>query len=755
MKMKIKQIKSFAAFLAVSVMACGLSAAAPAAADAGKNGKGASAQASDRAVRQANARAKRMVNQALGIMENGEEERAVGVLEAVPKMFPDSPVKYLAYLELGRIHLKKGRNDEALAQLRNVEGSQDVETKAEALLLQARVHLAASRDSEASMVLRRITTDFPESLFANDAWYEIGQIHFKGKRWFRAQEAFARVGTAVPRLKTEEGAQGGATNVFAEAGQRLYAVVSDRDLAVAAKLGKDVFVKIVSKSGDSETLKLRPYGQLNDNAIASVPTIPSPSAPNDGVLTVQGGEKVDVVYVDASDSSGARNITHVTSLNIVSTAVLAVMDGAYRQNVKGVFAGNPAFLRLKDLDLDTTAERDKVKISVKSYRKRPKPTDEQLAAAAAAGEKIDEEEEQWDEVASGQIVLEETEKRSGVFEGRITPVTVPVSDAGQIETVADGKLVFSFIDKRHVEGVVPREVTSEVVVLTGGSAEPQSIVSSASDPVMQSRKLLLEARLLNQWGQIFKDVGLDKQASQKANEGLERIEDIFSLGSRFALPREITENAYAAKWDLLMVKGELRNAITVCRQLLRVYPDTVLADLALLRIAKARGESRELNEINEAASIYRSVLGMPNSRNKAEAQFLLATVLEKIAKIKAARKGNIKKREEPDYTAAISAYRACAENYPQSSFAGESFKRVVTFQIGKKDYARANETLERVFQDYPDAPWLDEMLLRWGIVKYRTGDVEGAKEKFRRILEEYPSGPASAQAQNFLQKLNR
>lgn len=703
--------------------------------------------ASDKAARQANVRAKRMVSQALGIVESGDEQRGIGMLEAVPKMFPDSPVKYNAYLELGRIHMQKGRLDEALAQLRNVDPTRQAELQAESLILQAKVHILAGRESEASVILRRIITDHPDSLFANDAWYEIGQIHFKGKRWFRAQEAFSRVGTSVPKGSEAESSKN--EEVFVEAGQRLYAVVDDRDIAVATKLGKKTQVLVSAKSGDKEILTLKPFGIKGDSAIASVPTVTEISQPNDGKLTVHGGEVVEILYVDNANANGENNIRLIARMRIVSSAVLAVMDGAYRQNVKGVFIGNPAFLRLKDIDLDVSANPDSVKITVKSFSKRQK--DENKTNDVISGE----EEDPYEEVSSAEVELKETSPRSGIFEGRVLPVSGINIEDGQISASHDGKLVFSYIDRRHIKGDSPREITSEVAVLTGGSTEPKSIVSSASDPVMQCRKLLLEAKLLNQWGTIFKDVGLDKQASQKANEGLQRVAEIFSYSKRFALPREILENTYAAKWDLLMVKGALRQAIAVCRDLLKIYPDTILADLALLKIAKARAESHEERDIRDAANIYRCILGMPNSRNKPEAQFSLAGVLENLAKIEAEKKMFRGKKQEPDYTAAVSAYRACAENYPQSSFAGESFKRIVTFQIGNRDYDRANETLERVFQDYPDAPWLDEMLLRWGIVKYRTGDVEGAKEKFRKILEEYPSGPASGQAQNFLQKLNR
>ncbi len=708
------------------------------------DGEKGGAAAAERAARQAEARSRRMLNQALSTLADGEEERGISLLEAVPKMFPGTENAFRAWLELGRVHAAKSRTEEAQAALRKADGAKSSEIRAEALLLLARVQIAGGRDSEASMLLRRITTDFPDSPFANDAWFEIGQIHFKAKRWMRAQEAFRRVGTAVPR----PGADGDkSAAVFAEAGQRLYVCVDDRDIAVATALGKKVEVEVAAASGDRERVELKPFGTGGLSALASVPTSVTAGQPGDGVLTVQGGENVTVTYVDAANAAGERNVKLTAPVRIVSSAVLAVMDGAYRQSVKGVFAGNPAFLRLRDLDLDTSANKDSVTVAVKSYRRRPKPTDDEIAEAAAKGETIDTEADPWIEITTGEVTLTETAPRSGVFEGRLTPV-LGEAGPGEISAAADGKLAFSYVDKLNLDGAKPRELTTEVAVLSGGSAEPQSIVSSASDPVLQCRKLLLEAKLLNQWATIFKDVGLDQQAAAKADEGLGRVEEIFAISRRQAVLRDVLEQAYAAKWDLLLVKNKLDEAISVCRELLRVYPDTLLADIAFLRIAKARAESRDANGLDEAARIYRSVLAMPNSPNRAEAQYLLAGVLEKIAKRSAAGA-----KRKPDFTAAIAAYRACAENFPQSAFAGESFKRIVAWQTEKKDYARAVETLERVMQDYPDAPWLDEMLLRWGIVCFRQGDKAGAVAKFNRVLEEYPSGSAAAQAKSFIERL--
>ena len=358
---------------------------------------------SDKAAKQANIRAKRMVSQAVGVIDSGDEQRGIGMLEAVPKMFPDSPVKYSAYLELGRVHLKKGRLDEALAQLRNVEQTRQPELQAESLILQSKVHLLAGRESEASMILRRIITDHPDSLFANDAWYEIGRIHFKGKRWFKAQEAFSRVGTSVPKGSETAAAAQENEAVFVEAGQRLYAVVEDRDIAVATKLGKKTQVLVTAKSGDNEILTLKPFGVNGSSAIASVPTVTEVSQPNDGKLTVQGGETVEILYVDNANAAGEHNLRLIAKMRIVSTAVLAVMDGAYRQTVKGVFVGNPAFLRLKDIDLDVSVKQDTVKVTVKSFRKRQKEENKVKDIISA-----EEEGDQYEQLATAEIVLNET-----------------------------------------------------------------------------------------------------------------------------------------------------------------------------------------------------------------------------------------------------------------------------------------------------------------------------------------------------------
>ena len=172
------------------------------------------------------ARANRMIKNALTLAESGEDERAVSMLEAVPRMYPDSAAKFRAQLELGRHFLDKRVFDRSTIELRAAQKSQEDDVVAEALLLQGQLHNTRGQSGEAMMVLRRLTQDYPTSPFSNDAYFLIGQIHFDAHRWTRASEAFQMVGTAVPEQNTNE-------TVLAEAGQRVFVHVKDKDLSCA------------------------------------------------------------------------------------------------------------------------------------------------------------------------------------------------------------------------------------------------------------------------------------------------------------------------------------------------------------------------------------------------------------------------------------------------------------------------------------------------------------------------------------------
>jgi TolA-binding protein len=142
---------------------------------------------------QAERRAMRMIKNALALIEEKEEDRAVNMLEAVSRMYPQSQARFKANLELGRHMLSKRDFDHALAELKKACEAKAEEVCAEANFLIGELHLAKNQPGEAAMVFRRVSQDFPTSDFANDAFFKIGQIHFQAGRWARATEAFEMV----------------------------------------------------------------------------------------------------------------------------------------------------------------------------------------------------------------------------------------------------------------------------------------------------------------------------------------------------------------------------------------------------------------------------------------------------------------------------------------------------------------------------------------------------------------------------------
>ena len=689
------------------------------------------------------ARAKRAVKNAVSLFEQNEDERAVGILEAVGRMYQDADARFLANLELGRHFLDKRDFDRAGAELRTAQRSPDEAVQAESLLMQGQLYNARGQAGEAMMVLRRLTQDYPTSPFSNDAYFLIGQIHFDAHRWTRAAEAFQMVGTAVPSLASNE-------TVLAEAGQRVFVHVKDKDLSVLQALGDKSEVILESKSGDREKAVLEPFGKGDGDFIASVRTSADASKPGDGVLTVHGAEELKVSYIDRNTESGEVSKPLASGAKVVSTGSIAFMDGAMRQRVRGVFAGQPAHVRVRDLDLDVSEQPDKVKVAVKvQYRERPEPppgadpNDPPPPPAPDAP---------WLTRAEQEIELVETAPRSGVFNGRITPrilATNETAAAGEIAVQPEDRLQVVYVDERYLDGKKPAERTGEAAVLVGGSTEPQSIMAHANEATVQAKKLLLEAQLLYKWGSIFKDVGLEANANAKADEGLARVDDVFELMKRSSLERDVVESAYEVRWNLLLVKNKLDAAIATCRALVRKYPDTILADRAFMQIANANREKDTEESRRSAIQVYNSIIQMENSPLKAEAQFHIGEIMEQNAKL------NARFGSKPDFSAAMIAFKRCADAYPNSSFAGESIKRVIDYFISIRDYNRAQETLDRVFQDYPDAPWLDEMLLKWGVVCHRLGNRAEAIAKFQRLLEEYPGGASAKQAAAFLKKLEK
>jgi TolA-binding protein len=680
-----------------------------------------------------------LLNRGVELLESKQEERGLKMISSVPQMFPKSKARFKAWLALGKHYVKTRQFDLAVKQFEHLNDSEDVDQQAEGLYQTGICFYGLTSYDKAFMSFRRVTNEFPWSVYANEAYYYIGQCHFKLGRWAKAVEALEMVGTSVDPDAKE--------SPLAEAGQRLYVKVYDKDLAVLKSTGGKYTIALATKSGDKEQITIEPLGRSGEYYIGSLPTTPGDAKPNDGTLQTVGPDVVTVDYLDQNTEAGKRDQPRKSEIRIVSTAVAGFTDGAYREYTKGVFADQDAFLRVKDLDRDTTPRPDSVTVRVFSeYKHEP---DEKPAQQTGVTLEQQPEIVQRD---SATVTLTETGPHTGIFTAALVPKIV--ADAAQVGpgdsilSVMKGDDVgVEYQDQQHIAGGDAVLVKSKAKLLIGQIQDVKVEHRVVDSLDLKARKHLIEAKIYLRLGQIFKEVGLTNKASEKAADGLDRVEDVISTSLRASLDRNTVEEAFSVKWDLLLVQDKLGEAIEVCRRLTELFPDSTLVDRALLKIGQAKAEGEDPAE---AIGIFASVTQLPKSALKAEAQFYIGDTLEKIATRQAEASG-----QPPSLSAAMNAYKTCAEQYPNSPFAGDSLDRIANYYINAKDYARAIELMERVTQDYPDAGFLDKMLLKWVIASYRMGDPATAKAKAEQLLSEYPNSKSAEKARQFLETINK
>jgi len=681
----------------------------------------------------------RLFRQGLALIEDRQDERGLKLLASIPSTFPKSPVRLQAWLAIGRYYTE--RKPEYALALKNLQPVLDAEDagpdeKAEALYRMGIAHYGLGDYPRALATLRKVTDQYPWSIFANEAYYYIGLCHFQVKRWRQAVDALKMVGTSILPNEGEE-------ESLVEAGQRFFVKIQDKDLRVLKIAGRPLEVTVTTDSGDREMMTLEPFDPDGEFYLGSLRMEQGKASPTNGVLEVRGGDRLSIAYGDANTRDGARNVERKAFARTVSTAVAGFTDGAYREYVKGLFAGQPAFVRVKDLDADVTDAPDTLTVRLVARTRAPR---DESAPPSEIEELVDRD--------SITLTLKESGPMTGVFTGMLQihkwEEGQPIETSDSTLSAAEKDMIFiEYEDRAHIGSrTEPRLVTARAEFLTGEIPDVMVAQREVSTEELRARKNVTEAKFYLRLSQIFKDVGLTARSHEKADVGLEKVEDVLRRYARSALPPELVEEAYQIKWELQIIKDDLTGAIATARQLMALFPTSSLADMAMMKIARAHLEA---GKPSQAAGLLRGILGLKTSPEiKAEAQFLLAQTLEKSINPKLEREERLRALGQ-----AIAAYRAVAEQYPDSPFAGEALGKVIDFHLEARDYARCLEMIQTVFQDYPDAPFLDEMLLKWGVVLVRLGRPNEAREKLTSLIRDYPNSAAAGKAQKVLELINR
>ena len=693
------------------------------------------------------------------LLDSGEHDRGQKILETIIEQYPNDPIRFKAYLALGKHALSRSEQMEAIGYLRNLKGLEqagvemDAETRElflEGLYLQGIAFFQTRQYAQAFPLLRRITNDFPNTIWANQSYYYIGMCHFAQGNWNKAIEALGLVGTFVDE-------KSGAVE-YAEAGRRFYVKIHDTDLPVLEKLGQEVQVTIASKSGDMETVSLVPLPGDEHASLGSVATALGKAAPGDGTLQVIGGDTISTSYVDGNTLDGKKDVTRSRDVKVVGTAAVAFTRGDFESPADAAFPGQPVFVALTDADLDVSAAVDTATVRVVARFKEEEQADGTTATGVDLEKLLESEEDRWrtrDEITVSLTEFVPTAAgeqppsgpvHSGRFHGQFSlgrsVADQPVDQADQVLTVALGdELVATFADERHIGGTAVRTASATIRVAGEVDSRPRAVQYDVADPVVAAKKSLVEAEAFLELGRIFQAMGLAKGAKEKVAEGLARVEPIIRQSG--AIPAPLTEQAFRTKWDLHIAAGDYEAAIKTCELFNKLYPESPFVDQALLKIG---GIKEEQKDAAGAIAIYKRILGLKTSQIKAEAQYRIARALESEETANGEQVPGAAER-------AISEYKVCAERYPDTPFAGESLGKLIDYHIEKKDNSAASELLEQVFQDYPDAQFLDAMLLKWVMVAYRMGDVQRAHDKCTQLLFDYPASPYAERGRAIMPKI--
>ena len=680
-----------------------------------------------------------MLSRGLDFINQGEKDRGLELIKSIPQQYPSSPVKFRAYQALGKIFLDKKDYTQAVKFFKLAAASADEEVQAEAFYQSGICYFNLNSYDRAFSTLRKVISNYPNSIYANEAFYYIGMCHFKLKRWSRAVEALELVGTRVVELDPDE-------TVKAESSQRLFIKIKDVDLVVLPRQeGKAAFkVKVVSDKGDTEIVEMFHLGKTNEEYIGSIQTVSAKAKANDGLLQTVGNEKVAVTYVDKNTIEGKVNQNLISKVEMVSTASVGFTDGAYREFVEGVFAGQKFFVRIKDFDRDTSDKKDKITINVAVRYKVKKEED-----LSKDGIQLDEEEtiETRDTM---QLTLEETEPHSGIFAGSamVAANNSKESQEADLNYVNGDYLQLEYTDEINLTGE-SRELMTKALILDSGIQDVRIVHREVDSKEIKAKKELIEAKIYLKLSDIFKNVGLVEQSNTKADLGLKLVNNVIDLTRKFRLKRKIAEEAYNVKWDIYIVKGNFGAAISTCNQLISLYPDSTLIDKALMKVAQAKIGQETVDATKDAIQILNGITKLKSSELKPEAQFMIATATENMAIVSARLRGKTAANLSP----AMTAYKKCLDLYPDSEYAGESLEKISNFYLATQDYQRTVELMEQVFQDYPDGSFLDVMLYKWAYAAYKLRDFELAREKAEELVNDYPNSKFSANATKMVAKI--
>lgn len=680
--------------------------------------------------------------------EAGELPAALDLYKAVLDRYPVSRWRFLARLKMGKQFLKEKKFDLALDQFRRVavDDNKDLDQRGDSSLQIGICFFEMGKFEEAFGELRKVIKQHPGTPYSNDAYYYIGQAHFKLGRFGNAIEAFKNVGTSIDPAAQE------AEKL--DAGKRLFVKIDDKDLsAQASEAGVPVVVE--TTSGDKETVTCFAVTPGASVLMGSIRTQLGDAKPGDGILQLIGTDKIKVTYIDKQTAAAQLNVVRTKEIRVVGNARVKVVDGAFAEAVGAVVLDKPVFLYVQDSDRDISAKSDEIEVIVRTKRpieenpdseKAEKPA-ANIAAALEAAEKaepvfkvIDEKkvklvERPAEGAAAGAAV------HTGVFIGSVqiarqgdTPnpsaVVAQVNDVLEIE----------YLDEVSLESKpVARKTVARVIE---GNLNPLQVANAKiNDEELKFKTALKTSEALKNIGNIYKDLGLTKQATDKYKQALVETEQV--ARNYGALNQRLLEQTYVQMWKIYYAMDDLGRAAQMCLELQRRFPDSPFVDDALLLMGQV---SQKQGKFQEAIGVFRRLVALKNSPLAPAAAYAIGECYEELG---TAQKNKIY------YDEAFLAFKGCFEKFPNSNQAGDALSKMAEYYYSKEDYNRALDIYEEALQQYQDSKFIDVVLYNYGRCLVKMKKLDEAVGKFNQLISTYPNSKMVANAQKIVEAIEK
>ena len=434
---------------------------------------------------------------------------------------------------------------------------------------------------------------------------------------------------------------------------------------------------------------------------------------------------------------------------------MKVVDGAFAEMVGAVVLDKPAFLLVQDSDRDISGKSDQIEVIVRTKRvveenpdseKAEKPASN-IAAALEALEKaepifktIDEKkvklvEKPAEAAAVGAAV------HTGIFigviqMGRQGDVPNPAAVVAQVGDI----LEIEYLDEVSLDSKpISRKTIAKVIE---GNLNPLQVANAKiNDEELKFKTALKTSEALKNIGNIYKDLGLTKQATDKYKQALVETEQV--ARSYGALNQRLLEQTYVQMWKIYYAMDDLGRAAQMCLELQRRFPESPFVDDALLLMGQV---SQKQGKFQEAIGVYRRLSALKNSPLAPSAQYAIGECYEELGTTQ---------KNKIYYDEAFLAFKGCFEKFPNSNQAGDALSKMAEYYYSKEDFTRALDLYEEALQQYQDSKFIDVILYNYGRCLVKMKKLDGAVEKFNQLISTYPNSKMVANAQKIVEAIEK